>query len=70
MRGTGAPVRQMGVQEVDMVSIVDSITKYAVMVMEPEDIAYHLEKAALSGDAWQAGSGVAGQCRRTYRRQR
>src|SRR5450631_4395747 len=39
-------VRQMGVQEVDIVSMVKPITKYAVMVMEPETIRYHLEKAA------------------------
>jgi acetolactate synthase I/II/III large subunit len=38
-------VRQMGVQELDIVSIVKSITKYAVTVMEPATIRYHLEKA-------------------------
>jgi acetolactate synthase I/II/III large subunit len=42
---TGRGVRQMGVQEVDIVSMVKSITKYAVTVMEPESIRYHLEKA-------------------------
>ena len=38
-------LRQLGVQEIDIVSIVDSITKYAVTIMEPDDIRYHLEKA-------------------------
>jgi len=38
-------MRQVGVQEVDIVSIVQSITKYAVTVLEPADIRYHLEKA-------------------------
>lgn len=38
-------VRQMGVQEVDIVSIVSPITKYAVTVLEPSSIRYHLEKA-------------------------
>lgn len=38
-------VRQVGVQEVDIVSIIGSITKYAVTVLEPNDIRYHLEKA-------------------------
>ena len=38
-------MRQVGVQEVDIVSIVRSITKYAVTVLEPGDIRYHLEKA-------------------------
>ncbi|MDD5208251.1 MAG: thiamine pyrophosphate-binding protein [Elusimicrobiales bacterium] len=43
MKGTG--VRQMGSQEVDIVSMVSCITKYAVTVLEPEDIRYHLEQA-------------------------
>ena len=38
-------VRQMGVQEVDIVAIVTPITKYAVTVMEPTEIRFHLEKA-------------------------
>ena len=38
-------MRQLGVQEVDIVSIVRPITKYAVTVLEPNDIRYHLEKA-------------------------
>jgi acetolactate synthase I/II/III large subunit len=38
-------MRQVGVQEVDIVSIVKPITKYAVTVLEPNDIRYHLEKA-------------------------
>jgi acetolactate synthase-1/2/3 large subunit len=38
-------VRSLGSQEVDIVSIVRPITKYAVRVMEPETIRYHLEKA-------------------------
>ena len=35
----------MGVQEVDIISIVNPITKYCVTVLEPNDIRYHLEKA-------------------------
>ena len=42
---TGKGVRQMGVQEVDIISLVKTITKYAVTVTEPETIRYHLEKA-------------------------
>ena len=38
-------VRQMGSQEVDIVSMVACITKYAVTVLEPNEIRYHLEKA-------------------------
>jgi len=38
-------VRQYGVQEIDLVSIVGPITKYAVTVAEPKSVRYHLEKA-------------------------
>ena len=38
-------MRQLGVQELDIVSIVKSITKYAVTILEPNEIRYHLEKA-------------------------
>src|SRR5208283_5107839 len=44
MKGNSG-VRQIGQQELDIVSIVKSITKYAVTVTEPEKIRYHLEKA-------------------------
>ena len=43
--GTPLGVRQLGVQEVDIVSIVRPLTKYAVTVLEPATIRYHLEKA-------------------------
>jgi len=39
-------VRQMGVQEVDIVAMASPITKYAVTVTEPGDIRWHMEKAA------------------------
>ena len=48
----GSGLRQRGVQEVDIVSLVTPITKYAVTVMEPDSIRRHLEEAvrvALSG---------------------
>ena len=38
-------VRQMGSQEVDIVSMVSCITKYAVTILEPAEIRHHLEKA-------------------------
>ena len=50
--GTPLGMRQLGVQEVDIVSIVKPITKYAVTVLEPKEIRYHMEKAlylALNG---------------------
>ena len=45
VRFTGLPLRQYGDQELDIVPIVATITKYAVMVTEPKSIRYHLEKA-------------------------
>lgn len=42
---TDVPLRQLGDQEFDIVSSVRSMTKYAAIVLNPEDIAYHLEKA-------------------------
>ena len=44
-KGNHLGVRQMGVQEVDIVTIVSSITKYAVTVVDPQSIRFHLEKA-------------------------
>ncbi|NVN89014.1 MAG: thiamine pyrophosphate-binding protein [Desulfuromonadales bacterium] len=41
----GAPLRQKGVQEVDIISLVKPITKYAVTIKRPEDIRLELEKA-------------------------
>ena len=44
-RLNGRRIRQGGVQEVDIVPIVSSITKYAVTVEDPASIRLHLEKA-------------------------
>jgi len=41
----GTTLRQSGVQEIDIVTIVRSITKYAVTITEPSSIRFHLEKA-------------------------
>lgn len=38
-------LRQLGDQEVDIISIVTPITKYAKMITEPKEIKYHLDKA-------------------------
>ncbi|MFJ5427984.1 thiamine pyrophosphate-binding protein [Pectobacterium actinidiae] len=49
---TGLPIRTYGQQEADIISLVTPITKYAVMVSDPESIAMELDKAfhlALSG---------------------
>jgi len=39
------PVRQIGFQETDIVNLVKPITKYAVLITEPDKIRYYLEKA-------------------------
>ncbi len=43
--GTPLGVRQRGIQELDITTLVSSITKYAVTVTDPNSIRYHLEKA-------------------------
>jgi acetolactate synthase-1/2/3 large subunit len=50
-------LRQLGDQEVDIISMVKPITKYAALVSDPDSIAYHLERA------WHlACSGRPGPC--------
>lgn len=38
-------LRQLGDQEVDIVSVVRPLTKFAVLVEHPQDVRHHLEKA-------------------------
>ena len=46
MRAQGITgLRQLGDQEVDVVAMVEKITKYAIMVDDPLSIRYHLERA-------------------------
>ena len=51
-------IRQFGIQEVNVVELVKSITKYAVQIQSPGDILYELEKATAiakegrSGPVW------------------
>lgn len=55
IRNSNIALRQFGVQEADIVSVVSSITKYSVMVNEPLDIAYHLEKAKFLAETGNPG---------------
>ncbi len=48
-------VRQMGIQEVDIVSLVEPITKYAVTVLEPKQIREHLKKAVYAATTGRKG---------------
>ena len=48
-------VRQIGFQEIDIVRMASPITKYAVTVMDPQTIRYHLEKALLLATSGRPG---------------
>lgn len=48
-------IRQQGMQELDIVSIVTPITKYAVMVTEPKSIRYHLDRAIYEATTGRKG---------------
>ncbi len=54
---TGLDLRQLGDQEFDIARAAATMTKYSVMVVNPADIRYHLERAL-----WLAGAGRPGPC--------
>jgi acetolactate synthase-1/2/3 large subunit len=45
VRSTGLALRQYGDQELDIEELVRPITKYCMMVTDPQSIRYHIEKA-------------------------
>ena len=51
-------LRQLGDQEISIIDMVRPVTKYAVMVVDPQTIRYHLEKAV-----YQATHGRPGMAR-------
>lgn len=57
-RHTGVPIRTYGSQEADIISVVQSVTKYAKMIEEPEtvaqvmDEALHLANEGRKGPVW------------------
>jgi len=56
VRGTGIPgLRQCGFLEVDIVPVVESVTKYAAFVESPERARYHLEKAIYLAQSGRPG---------------
>lgn len=55
VRNASTPLRQFGVQEADIIAIVSSITKYAVMINDPNEIGYHLQKAAYLATSGRPG---------------
>ena len=48
-------VRQVGFQETDVVTIVESITKNAVMITDPKSIRYEMEKAFFMAEEGRPG---------------
>jgi acetolactate synthase-1/2/3 large subunit len=49
------PIRQIGTQQLDILSLIKPITKYAVMVEDAQKIKYYLQKAV-----WMATNGRPG----------
>lgn len=45
IRNSNIKLRQFGRQETDIIAIVESISKYAVMINDPKSIVFELEKA-------------------------
>ena len=54
-RYTGIPLRTFGQQEADIISLVESITKYAVMITDPNRIVYEVEKALYIAQSGRKG---------------
>lgn len=52
---TGLPLRQLGDQEIDIVAIVSSVTKYAALLDEPRAVRKQVERAL-----WEATTGRPG----------
>ena len=48
-------LRQQGMQELDIISVVDSITKYAALVDDPLMIRYHMERALYEATTGRKG---------------
>lgn len=55
VRNSSLKLRQLGVQEADIISIVQPLTKYAVMVNDPAEIAFHLDKAIYMATSGRPG---------------
>jgi acetolactate synthase-1/2/3 large subunit len=50
-----SPVRQIGFQETDIVTVATPLTKYAELVVDAEKIRYHLEKAVYMAQSGRPG---------------
>ena len=45
VQSTALPLRQLGDQEINIIKSVESLTKYAITITDPNSIKYHLDKA-------------------------
>lgn len=54
-RFTGIPIRTFGQQEADIISLVESITKYSVMLEDPELIGLEMDKLITSATSGRKG---------------
>ncbi|KEI90376.1 hypothetical protein N493_13105 [Clostridium botulinum B2 433] len=57
VESTGLKLRQFGEQEYNIIESVRPMTKYSVMVREPKEIKYHIERAI-----YEATTGRKGPC--------
>jgi acetolactate synthase-1/2/3 large subunit len=57
VESTGLKLRQFGEQEYNIIESVKPMTKYAVMVRDPQEIKYHIERAI-----YEATTGRKGPC--------
>lgn len=51
----GQGIRQQGMQELDIISVVTPVTKYAALVADPESICYHLDRAVYEATTGRKG---------------
>jgi len=54
-RHTGIPLRTYGQQETDVIPLVQPITKYAVMIEDPSQVVFEVEKALYMASAGRKG---------------
>lgn len=54
-RYTGVPIRTYGSQEADVISVVKPVTKYAVMLTNPEEVAVEMDKAIFLANSGRKG---------------
>lgn len=54
-RHTNVPIRTYGSQEADIISIVESVTKYSTMLTDPSEVAKEMDKLILNANTGRKG---------------